>query len=58
MLYLVAVVRTDVSEERITSVVRLKKISELGTTLAVGHTADRSDDTFVRNVSSYKTYTA
>jgi hypothetical protein len=32
---LVAVVRTDVSEENIASVIKVKRISELGTTLAV-----------------------
>jgi hypothetical protein len=31
----VALVRTDVSEECITSIIRVTKISELGTTLAV-----------------------
>jgi hypothetical protein len=31
----VAVLRTDVSEERIASIIRVTRISELGTTLAV-----------------------
>jgi hypothetical protein len=31
----VALVRTDVSEERIASIIRLIRISELGTTIAV-----------------------
>jgi hypothetical protein len=31
----VALVRTDISEERITSIIRLKRISKLGTMLAV-----------------------
>jgi hypothetical protein len=35
MLRCVALVRTDVSEERITSMIRVTRISELGTTLAV-----------------------
>jgi hypothetical protein len=35
MLRYVAFVRTDVSEERIASIIRLTRISELGTTLAV-----------------------
>jgi hypothetical protein len=36
----VALVRTDVSEERIASIIRLTRIGELGTTLAV--TSNRS----------------
>jgi hypothetical protein len=36
----VAVVRTDISEERIAFIIRVKKVSELGTTLAV--TSNRS----------------
>jgi hypothetical protein len=35
MLRRVALVRTDVPEERIVSIIRVKSISELGTTLAV-----------------------
>jgi hypothetical protein len=35
MLRLVALVRTDVSEERIASIIRVTRIGELGTTLAV-----------------------
>jgi hypothetical protein len=35
MLRHAAVVRTDVSEERVTSFIRVTRISELGTTLAV-----------------------
>jgi hypothetical protein len=35
MLRHVALVRTDVSEERSSSIIRVKRISELGTTLAV-----------------------
>jgi hypothetical protein len=34
MLRLVALVRTDVSEEYITSIIRVTRIGELGTTLA------------------------
>jgi hypothetical protein len=41
-----AVVRTDVSEERIASVIRVKRIREIGTTSA-------AVDTFLRNVGSY-----
>jgi hypothetical protein len=35
MLHHVALVRTDVSEERIASIIRVERISELGTALAV-----------------------
>jgi hypothetical protein len=35
MLRLVALVRTDVSEERIASIIRLTRIGELGTTIAI-----------------------
>jgi hypothetical protein len=35
MLHHVALVRTDVSEERIVSIIRVTRISGLGTTLAV-----------------------
>jgi hypothetical protein len=35
MLHRVAFLRTDVSEECITSIIRMKTFSELGTTLAV-----------------------
>jgi hypothetical protein len=35
MLHRVALIRTDISEERIASVIRVTRISELGTTLAV-----------------------
>jgi hypothetical protein len=35
MLRRVALVRTDVSEERISSIIRVTRIGELGTTLAV-----------------------
>jgi hypothetical protein len=35
MLRRVALVRTDVSEERIASIIRVEETSELGTTLAV-----------------------
>jgi hypothetical protein len=44
--------RTDVSEERTDSIIRVKKISELRITLAV------TSDTFLRNVCSYKSRTA
>jgi hypothetical protein len=35
MCHRVALVRTDVSEEHIASVIKVERISELGTTLAV-----------------------
>jgi hypothetical protein len=35
MLRRVALVRTDVSEERIASIIRVRRIGELGTTLVV-----------------------
>jgi hypothetical protein len=46
----VALLRTDVSEKRIVSIIIVEIISELGTTLAC--------DTFFRNVGSYKNNTA
>jgi hypothetical protein len=73
MLRHVAVVRTDVSEELSTSFIRVTRIGELGTTLAVTinrGTLQRStkftdschpDDVgtkFLRNVGSYKSHTA
>jgi hypothetical protein len=44
----VTFIRTDVSEERFTSIVRVTIIGELGTTLAV--TSNRSTLVFLRNV--------
>jgi hypothetical protein len=41
MLRRVALVRTDVSEERSSSIIRVTKIGELGTTLAVTSTKFR-----------------
>jgi hypothetical protein len=35
MLHYLALVRTDVSEECIVSIIRVKRIGELGTTIAV-----------------------
>jgi hypothetical protein len=62
----VAIVRGNVSEGRIASIIRVKRISELGTVLAVTiltflarrffHPDDRGN-TFLRNVSSYNSYT-
>jgi hypothetical protein len=48
MLRHVALVRTDVSEERIVSIIRVKRMDELGTTLQV--TSNRSK--LRRNTSS------
>jgi hypothetical protein len=45
MLQLFALVTIDVSEERITSIIRVTKIGDDG------------DDTFLRNVGSYKSHT-
>jgi hypothetical protein len=62
MLHRVTLIRTDVSEEPIASIIRVTNIGELGTTLTV--TSNRStlrDDggaTFPRNVGSYRSLTA
>jgi hypothetical protein len=65
MLLPVDLVRTDVSEERSDSFMRVTRIGELGTTLTV--TSNRRNDsyhtdeggaTFFRNVGSYKNHTA
>jgi hypothetical protein len=59
-------VRTDVSEERSASFIRVTRIGELGTTLAVTSNRrtlrrntkyDEVGAKFLRNVVSYKTYT-
>jgi hypothetical protein len=63
MLRRVALVRGAVSEERITFIIRVKRISELRTTLAVTSKFslifhhDYRGDTFLRNVSSNKSHT-
>jgi hypothetical protein len=49
MLRQVAIVRTDVSDERI---MRVTRIDELGTTLAVTCHSDDGGVVFLRNVSS------
>jgi hypothetical protein len=53
----VALARTDVSEERIASIIRVEIISELGATLA---TEARCEEilVFFRNVGSYNSHTA
>jgi hypothetical protein len=60
MLCHVALVRTDISEESIASIIRVTKIGELATTLELAdscHPDDRGD-TFLRNVGSYKSHMA
>jgi hypothetical protein len=49
-------VRTDVSEELSASIIRLKRMSDVGTTLAVTDPflPDDGGDTFLRNIGSYK----
>jgi hypothetical protein len=66
MLRRVAFVRTDVSEERRASIIRVIRIGELGRTLAVTsnrHTLQSNKkrdggDKFLRNVGSLKSHTA
>jgi hypothetical protein len=53
MLRRVALVRTDVSEERTAFFIRVTRIGELGTTLA-----EEGGAKFLRNVGSYKIHTA
>jgi p-aminobenzoyl-glutamate transporter AbgT len=52
MLRLVALVRTDVSEEPSACFIRVTRTSELGTTLAV------TSAKFLRNVGFYKSHKA
>jgi hypothetical protein len=68
MLRRVALVRTDVSEQRIASISRVTRIGELGTTLAATSNLCRlrpyscypydEGETFLRNIGSYKSHTA
>jgi hypothetical protein len=73
MLRRVALVRTDVSEEIIASIIRVTRIGELGTTLAVTSNLctlrrnttftdichpDDGGAKFLRNVGSYKSHTS
>jgi hypothetical protein len=58
----VALVRTDVLEERNASFIRVTRIGELGTTLAVNSNRrklqpDEGRAKFLRNVGSYKSHT-
>jgi hypothetical protein len=63
----VALVRTDFSEERIASIIRMKRISELGTNCKLLLTLflarrfllpDDGGDTFLRKVSTYRSQMA
>jgi hypothetical protein len=68
MLRRVAFVRTDFSEDRSASIIRLTRIGELGRTLVVtsnrrilqrkSYHPDDGGATFLRNVGSYKGHTA
>jgi hypothetical protein len=58
MLRTVALVRTDVSEEPSASFIRVARIGELGTTLAVTSNRRTLRRKFLRNVGSYKSHTA
>jgi hypothetical protein len=61
MLRRMALIRTDVSEEIISSVIMVTSIGELGTTLAVTsnrRTLQRNTMYFLWNVGSYKSHTA
>jgi hypothetical protein len=68
MLRLVGLVRTDVSEELSAAFIRVTRISELGTTLAVTSNRrrlrrntshpDEGEAKFLRNVGPYKSHTA
>jgi hypothetical protein len=66
MLHHVALVRTDVSEELNASFIRVTRIGEIGTTLAVtsnrrttdSYHPDERGAKFLRNVGSYKSHKA
>jgi hypothetical protein len=58
MLRGLALVTTDVSEERTAFIISVTRIGELGTTLAVTNNPDDGGDKFLRNVGSYKSHTA
>jgi hypothetical protein len=64
MLRRLALVRTDISEELSASFIRVTRIGELGTTLAVTSNRrtschpDEGGAKFFRNVDSYKSHTA
>jgi hypothetical protein len=54
----VALVRTDISEELRASIIRAKRLGELGTVLAVTSNPDDGRAKFLRNVGSYKSHAA
>jgi hypothetical protein len=69
MRHRVALVRTDDSEERIFSIIKVTRIGELGTIMFLRHVLrllftanvvhpNDGEDTFLRNVGSYKRHTA
>jgi hypothetical protein len=60
MLRRVALVRTDVSEELTASFIRVTRVGELGTALAVTSYRRklRRNTKFLRNVGSYKSHMA
>jgi hypothetical protein len=58
MLRRVALVRTGVSEERRTSIIRVTKISELGTTLAIGNPSTLRSNYIYASISSQHTSVA
>jgi hypothetical protein len=57
MLRRAALVSSDVSEEIRASIIRVTRIGELGTTLAVTSNGDGGAK-FLRNVGSYKSHEA
>jgi hypothetical protein len=65
MLHFVALVRTDILEERI-SIIMVKRIRELGTLAVTSNCStprrktnpDDEGDTFLPNVGSYKSHTS
>jgi hypothetical protein len=59
MLCYMTLLRTNVLEEHIISIIRVTQISQLGKTLAITATCHPDDggDTFLRNVSSYESHT-
>jgi hypothetical protein len=67
MLRRVALVRTDVSEEHIVSIIRMTRIGELGTLAVTSNRStlladschpDDGGDMYLRNVGSYKSRAA
>jgi hypothetical protein len=58
MLRPVALIRTDVPEERSPSIIRVTRIGQLGITLAVTSNRRTRGATFLRNVGFYKRHMA